>query len=426
MKTYWTLGSAMAAMLVITGCGSSGTTESVSGAQPDEPIELTYWYAWGDKIGENNENLVEQFNEAHPNIQVTAEFQGTYDELHAKTQAAFAAKDAPEVTQNEIASVETFAKNGMTESLQPFIDQDELDIEDFNEGLMGNSYVDDEIYALPYLRSTPILYLNTTLLEEKGLDPAGPKTWDEFKEYAAVLSEDGEMKGATMPIDIWFYEAFVTQAGGEMIDDAGKPAFNSEAGAEAIDFIKEMYEAGSIKVPTGDVAGDTAKQDFVNGKSGMMLSSTADLTYLMTNANDQGYEVDTAFMPENKQFGVPTGGANLVMTAGLDEAKQEAAWTFIKWMTDTEQTAYSSEFTGYLPSRHSASETEKIQKVYEEVPQYKTAVEQLEYAHERPMVEGYPEVVNALVEEITRAVLQDGSSQDALDNATERAEAVLK
>ncbi|MEK4566678.1 ABC transporter substrate-binding protein [Alkalihalobacillus sp. FSL R5-0424] len=427
MKTYWTIGSTAAiALLMMTGCGSTPSSDTVSGATPDEPIELTYWYAWGDKIGENNENLVAQFNEEHPTIEVTAEFQGTYDELHAKTQAAFAAKDAPEVTQNEIASVETFAKNGMTESLQPFIDADDLDIDDFNEGLMGNSYVDEEIYALPYLRSTPILYLNTTILEEKGLDPAGPKTWDEFKEYAAVLSEDGTMKGATMPIDIWFYEAFVTQAGGIMIDDNGQPAFNSEAGAEAIDFIKEMYEEGSIKVPTGDVAGDTAKQDFVNGKSGMMLSSTADLTYLMTNASDQGYEVDTAFMPENKQFGVPTGGANLVMTAGLDEAKQEAAWTFIKWMTDTDQTAYASEFTGYLPSRHSASEIEAMQKVYEDVPQYKTAVDQLEYAHERPMVEGYPEVVNALVEEITRAVLQDGTSQDALDNAEKRAEAVLK
>lgn len=176
MKTYWTIGSTAAiALLMMTGCGSTPSSDTVSGATPDEPIELTYWYAWGDKIGENNENLVAQFNEEHPTIEVTAEFQGTYDELHAKTQAAFAAKDAPEVTQNEIASVETFAKNGMTESLQPFIDADDLDIDDFNEGLMGNSYVDEEIYALPYLRSTPILYLNTTILEEKGLDPAGQK-----------------------------------------------------------------------------------------------------------------------------------------------------------------------------------------------------------------------------------------------------------
>ncbi|MBR3118496.1 MAG: ABC transporter substrate-binding protein, partial [Oceanobacillus sp.] len=103
-------------ILVLAACGNSEATgssgDSGSDSEGNGPIEITYWYAWGDKIGENNENLVEQFNEMQDEIHVTAEFQGSYDELHSKTQAAFAAGNAPEVTQNEIASIETFAKSG--------------------------------------------------------------------------------------------------------------------------------------------------------------------------------------------------------------------------------------------------------------------------------------------------------------------------
>lgn len=350
-----------------------GGDEAAQGGEGDK-IEITYWYAWGDKIGENNENLVKMFNESQDRIHVTAEYQGSYDDLHAKTQAAFAPGNAPEVTQNEIASVAIFANSGMTEDLTPFIERDDIHMDDFIPGLMGNSYVNDRLYALPYLRSTPILYLNATLLEEAGLNPSGPKTWEEFEEYARALTVEGERVGITLPVNIWFYEAYVAQSGGQMIaDDEQSVAFNSEAGVAPVEFWKRMNDEGIIKIPTGDEAGDTAKQDFANGGAAMTFSSTADLSYWLAMADEQGFELNTTFMPANETYGVPTGGCNLVMTAGLDEEKQEAAWEFIKWMTATEQTVYASEYTGYLPSRLSAVESDVMQSLYQEFPQYEVA-----------------------------------------------------
>ncbi|WP_088103277.1 ABC transporter substrate-binding protein [Halalkalibacter urbisdiaboli] len=433
----------LAVMLIfLVGCnqssgGTSGsnnnelTTDNESEAgtnNNNEKIEITYWYAWGDKIGENNENLVKMFNESQDKIHVTAEYQGSYDDLHAKTQAAFAAGNAPEVTQNEIASVAIFANSGMTEDLTPFVERDDINLDDFIPGLMGNSYVNDKLYALPYLRSTPILYLNSTLLEEAGLDPAGPKTWEEFAEYAKALTVEGERVGMTMPINIWFYEAFVAQSGGQMISEDGQTvAFNSEAGVAPVEFWKQLVNEGLIKIPTGDEAGATAKQDFANGRSAMTFSSTADLSYWLGMAEEQGFELNTTFMPANKTFGVPTGGCNLVMTAGLDPKKQEAAWEFIKWMTAKEQTIYASEFTGYLPSRTSAVNSDEMQKLYQEYPQYEVAVEQLEYARPRPMKDAYPEISKFIQDEITRSIInEDVSPQEALNTAAEKANKLLK
>lgn len=430
--SYLLLFTAMMLMLAACGDGEAASSEesSESSAEGDGPIEITYWYAWGDKIGENNENLVKQFNEMQDEIHVTAEFQGSYDELHSKTQAAFAAGNAPEVTQNEIASIETFAKSGMTQDLTKFVEEDaeEINMDDFNPGLMGNSYVDDKLYGLPYLRSTPIVYINKTMFEEKGINPESIQNWEDFKTAAQDLTED-EHVGISMPVNIWFYEAFVAQAGGEMVNENGEIVFNGEGGVEALNLWKEMVEDGAMRVPGGEPqqAADMARQDFATGRAGMYFSSTADLTLMMQLADENGYELETIMFPENEKRSVPTGGANLVMTSGLDEEKQQAAWEFIKFMTAPEQTAYASSYTGYLPSRLSAVESDTMQELYKEKPQFKVAVDQLQYGNARPMIEGYPEVQKILTEEIQRLMLDTTLDvQDVLDQAAERSASVIK
>ncbi|MDU2132894.1 MAG: extracellular solute-binding protein, partial [Finegoldia magna] len=150
--------------------------EKTSENTKDGKIHLTYWYAWKDKIGESKEELVKQFNESQDKIVVDAEYQGSYDDLASKTQAAKAANNAPEIFEVEIANMYTMAKGGMIENLSPFVD-DEVDIDDFNEGLMHEAYIEDNLYGLPFYRSTPIMYKNVSMLKEAGLDPEGPKDW---------------------------------------------------------------------------------------------------------------------------------------------------------------------------------------------------------------------------------------------------------
>lgn len=415
MKKLTTIVAAVSLMITMSACGSGAKTTSTpdstagknnAASTPKKKIEINYWYSWGDKIGENNENLVKKFNESQDEVVVKATFQGSYDEQHSKAQAAFAAGNAPEVWQNEIASIGVFAKAGMTEDLTPFVTKDKVDMKDFIPGLMGNSYVDGKLYGLPYLRSTPLLYMNRTILKEAGLDPNGPKNWKEFEEYARKTTVSDKRVGITMPVDIWYYEAFVAQSGGKMISEDGKKAeFNSEAGIEPIKFMLKLKQEGIAKIPTTDDAGNLAKLDFQNQRSAMLFSSTADLTKQMQVAKDAGFDLGTSYMPANKSYGVPTGGANLVMTAKLSKEKQEAAWKFINWMTSKEQTIYASSFTGYLPSRISAVNSEEMKKLYAEKPLFKVAVDQLEYARPRPMLKPYPEIAKIIKDQIALAIV---------------------
>ena len=43
------------------------------------------------------------------------------------------------------------------------------------------------------------------MCEKAGLDPSGPKNWEELKEYAKKLTNKDEgIVGLAVPIDIWF------------------------------------------------------------------------------------------------------------------------------------------------------------------------------------------------------------------------------
>ena len=80
-------------------------------------------------------------------------------------------------------------------------------------------------------------------------------------------------------------------------------------------------------------------------------------------------------------YGTPTGGCNLVMMSKIPDKKKEAAWEFINFMTDTEQTVKSSIKTGYLPARKSAGESDTMKAYFAEMPMARVALDQLAYAN---------------------------------------------
>lgn len=389
----------------VVGCTQKASVTQMPSVSPEqstqqtstnkETIKLTYWYSWTDKIQENNINLTKQFNETigkEKGIEVTAEYQGSYDELHAKLQSAYVAGDVPAVTVMEIASTKTFAQNGVIEPLDKFIQRDSVDMTDYYPGLLINCKVDEQWFGIPYLRSTPIMYMNKTLLEKAGLDPTGPKTWDELAQYCRTVKEKTGVFGLSMQSYIWVFEAFMMENGLPVLnDDETKTNINSPEGVNVVTFFKNLQKEGVVRL-LAKADSDSVKADVLNQNTAIWFSSTGDLTNNLSIAKENGFEIATAFIPKQEAYGVPTGGCNLVMTTKISEQEKEAAWEFIKWMTEAEQAAYSTINTGYVPTSKTCTETEQIQTLFKETPQFKVAIDQLEqYSVGRPTNPGYTE-----------------------------------
>lgn len=430
------LGASLIAMISINtvGCASGQAAEAQSSVkdtqkgsnQEGDLIELEFWYSWQDKVAENNQELTEKFNETvgkENNIRITAEYQGSYDELHTKLKSAFIANEQPAISVMEIASIKSFADAGMIEPLESYI-SDEKESQ-FLPGLMDNSYVDGKLYGVPYLRSTPIFYYNKTLFDQAGITSA-PTNWEELASTSKQLESIG-VKGFGFLNDIWHFEAYTQGNGGNIVNaDETEAIFNQAPAAEAVEFLKEGIEKYNFKYYSGNNASDTRTTEIMNQKIGMWVDSTGSLNNTLDIAGQNGYEIGTAFIPCGKEYSVPTGGCNIVMTSKLTDEEKEAAALFINFMTEEEQVVYSHKKTGYLPTTISSTTHPEIEALYESTPQFKVAVDQLQYGHGRPMNKAYGEAYNVYINALDQIFTTDVKVQDTLDKAAMEATKLLQ
>lgn len=172
--------SAAAALLL----GTSGC--SATGADPDSctaPIvhrdapRVTVW-GWWNAMGD----VVEQFNQAHDNVQVCWTNVGQSADEYPKLRTAFAAQTgAPDIVMIENEQLNSFAVNGSILDLAPY-GVSEAKAE-FTEGAWQNVSVGDRVLAVPVDGGPVGLYYRADLLAKAGID-APPKTWEEYAEQA--------------------------------------------------------------------------------------------------------------------------------------------------------------------------------------------------------------------------------------------------
>lgn len=181
-----------------------------------------------------------------------------------------------------------------------------------------------------------------------------------------------------------------------------------------------------LKYYSGSNASETLKTDEVNQKVSMWVASTADLTNALKLAKDNGYEIGTTFIPKHTQNKVPTGGANLVMTSRLQGKEKEAAAEFINFMTNKDSAVKNHIKTGYLPTRQSIGEDSRLVELYKKVPQYKVALDQLQYGSVLPMNPGYAESCKKYKEAMDKIFTTDVDIKATLDAAAQQCDPLLK
>src|SRR5262245_27993172 len=341
-----------------------------------EPVVIRFWYGLGGALGEAVVSQVEKFNATHPKIRVEVSIHQGYGGTLADFRAARTAGDPPEIAVLEIHAVAMVASNGGIASFDDLVrSDDQFAPDDLIGATLLNLRWNDQLYALPLNRSTPILYCNKQRFKAAGLDPnQPPRTWTELREAARKLTTDPERSyGLVVGPNAWIFEALVFGAGGELMNVAQKKAQFVTVGAKPLQRWADMvYRDKTARV--GATGGE-----FFQGQAAMIIESTAFLSSYESNI--QNFEIGTGFVPceEGQKPAVSTGGGAAVIPQQLPPEKRRAAWEFLKWFISTEQTAEFSRQTGYVPVRKSAVELLKKSGFYGQHPNYLTAVEQLEY-----------------------------------------------
>lgn len=394
-------------------------------AAPAEKVTLQFWHSMGGENGERIDAMLQRFNESHDNIEVVGTFQGGYDETVTKLQQAVASGSAPDVSMLERAYVEMFADSEVLEDLTPYLEKSGISADEFTPGLMGHSYFNDQLVSLPLNRSTPILHVNKTLLDEKGL--AVPTTWEELEKAAnaLVVKENGEYTryGFSMPYDTWYPIAMISQAEGTFFneDKTSIGFYDNGVGLKVFSQLKKLQGTGALYYPPSTDSGNIVNGLFKEGKVAMVYQSTGSIGGL---AEAVDFDYVTAFLPKDKVFANPTGGANVSMLAS--SKNKEAAWEFIRWMETDPQGALPFILeSGYLPFTKSMVESQEIKDLWAKEPNRKVAYDQLQYAVDTNMHVAWPEVMHEFFSAIEAIMYDSKDIQATLDTFKKEAERIL-
>lgn len=444
------------AVASLAGCGSSnsdGTTENQtaessttvaaetstaasSDTSSGDVINITCYYPVN--VGGDTANIIDgmvnDFNNSQSKIHVDSVYSGNYDDTVTALQTAKAGGNPPELFISLATQRYTMASTNMAMPLDDLIANDpdgQAYIDDFLDGFMVDSYVDGKIYSIPFQRSTEILYYNKDAFKEVGLDPDDPPTtWDELADYAVKLTND-KRYGVGIALNSgsaqWTFTGFCLQNstdGKNLMSDDGKTVyFNTPENVEALQFWLDLQNKYKC-MPTGIVQWTDLPTQFLSGDIAMIYHTTGNMANISSNAT---FDFGACYLPGNKRQAAPTGGGNFYISQGISEEKQQAAWEFIKYMTDTERAAQWSVDTGYVPTRESCFETDTIKQYYSEIPQAKVAYDQLINSTIGCELTTYnaAEVWRVLNDNIQSAVIGDATAQEALDNAQEEATEIL-
>lgn len=401
----------------------------------DDTLTATFWYSYGGRNREVLEELLDRFHESQSRYRIEATFQGSYFEALAKLRLALVTGEQPTFAHVVGEVLPYLWDAGVLADLTEWADGERpLDREDLIPALTQDGYFDYAgrqvpLFALPFNRSTPILFYNQDIFAAAGLEP--PETWDELRSVADALTvrEDGATTqwGFEVPIDWWFWIALLYQADGSLLSaDHSKPRFADGPGVEALQLLVDMARSErTLKPPPGrdyNAWGQT-NVDFLVGNVAMIWTSTAFLSYLTDNAD---FEVGAAFLPEYRRRGVPTGGTFFVMMSEGEPEAQEAAWAFMHFMMQPEQTAYWSRRTGYMPVSRRALELPEMRALYEADPNYRVALDQLEHAVAFPFAPALYTIQRRHIQpRLELPVLGLETSQESLSEAAEAAAETL-
>jgi len=376
--------------LVLVLCLALGM--SAASAQ-SAPVEITFWHSMGGVNGEAIAKMVENFNTTYEGkIKVNVEYQGTYDDAINKIKAAGMSALPCDVVQVYDIGTRFMIDSGWALPLQQMIDAEGFDISQIEPNIAAYYTVDGKLYSMPFNSSTPVLYYNKTAFAAAGLDPnTPPKNFDEIIAMAEKLTVKDAQGNVTrygfgMGNYGWFFEQwqgkmaknFVDNNNGRGAEPATSVVFDESGGAEAVFNVWKRLIDGGIVTYLGR-GNDGAKAAFISGTICITLESTAALKSLLTNVGDS-FEIGTGFFPNinpDDKGGVSIGGGSLWMLASGNEARQNAAWEFIKFMISPEEQAFWNAQTGYFPITVATHELDAFKENLAKYPQFNTAIEQL-------------------------------------------------
>lgn len=394
-----------------------------------EPVEIEFWYGLGSEAGAKMEELIAEFNESQTEVKVIGVSQADYSETMQKVQAGMAANKVPGVFIGGRTTMLNFAKSEMLADITPLMEGSEIFLpEDFVDTFFQQGQFDGKQYSVPSYGTTQVMYFNTKIFEEAGVDADEAfASWENLAEASKKIKESGAADLGHMIM--WGPENLADMAmsnGGSYLSEDGKTVMiNSPEWVEAWEFARKMiHEDKVMGVITGGQGWDywyKTIDTVMNGTSGSYTGSSGDKGNL-----DFSY-IDSREQPGlNGNEARPVGESlQLMIPAQNSEEQQKAAFKWIEFFTSPEVSGRWSSFVGYIPVRKSTMEEGEYADFVKENPYAGIPYSQALHASSP-----FDDPTNGVMyDELSKAAdkveIENIPAQEALDEAAKKVQEAL-
>jgi len=333
---------------------------------PAEQIEVIFWHTYGETKSALLMEIIDSFEELYPSITITPEFQGSYDDIRDNTIFAISSGETPTLLVGYPDHVAGYLNGNAVVPLDDFIKHETwgIDLDDFIDSYLDENrqYIGGYMYSLPYSKSTEMMVFNKTRLEALGqtIPTDRPLTFDEIEDLAEIMVGDGPNQCEYLlnyDSSANFFINMVRQFDGGYTNAAGDILVDDPNTIAMLEYVQSLFEIKTLSLPLAWNVG-YGSDNFKAEDVCMTVGSTAGISYNIPPGDE--FEIGIAPIPqydENNLSAVQQGPNIAIMSFTTDEQRL-AAWIFITYITNAENTAAWSMDTGYLPVRYSAYDSD--------------------------------------------------------------------
>jgi multiple sugar transport system substrate-binding protein len=361
------LGTGAAASALLAACGQAPAAPSAAqptasgAAQPAAPAaasggagEVQFWdMVWGPpEYIDTAKKLVDQFNQANPNIKVT--YQSTaWSGWPQVFTTAIGSGTAPDISTGGGYQAVQFYPQGAILEVDDVITslQSAGKLNDFLPGTVDRLQFDGHHIALPWAIDIRLPYYRKDLFDKAGTKM--PTNWEELRAAAKALTS-GDQYGIAFPaapgaVGWQAFFAFLLNNGGGFFASDGKVDVMNERNVETFTFLANLVKDGSVHPGSAGFSGDDGNKAFGSGKAAMIIAGP-------------GFEQRFPDQKDNIGLMAPLSGPHgdkgaLSWVNNIMLYKQtknpDATKAFLTWWSENQKPLWTEGHNGQIPTRTS-------------------------------------------------------------------------
>ncbi len=337
-----------------------------------EKVIFDFWHGMGGGQGQTLTALANAFNAENPDVEVNLVYVGNYGALQQRLLSTVTAymqgtkEGLPALAQAYANWTARFLFSDVVEPLNEYI-EGSPEFKDAWDNQIYDVFKDmtiwgDNVYAIPYNKSTYVYYYNADLFDLYGLDV--PKTFEDLIYVTRMMTEDFTGDGNTDQFGLGArthiddFQIFLFGFDSEFLEYAGngqyKVIFDKNVARQALQLTQAMrdekialFEGGYLNDPFGA------------GQIAAYMGTIAGKTYVDASARGR---MEWNWAPIPSFDGVsrpPIAGTDVVMFNWVDQDQRDASFRFMEFLLEPVNMAYWAINTGYLPVRRDVVDTEQ-------------------------------------------------------------------